>query len=464
MLKENMVNLDKKQEIGQRLRSEFNDLKRTIPSISKDMNYPEEKIKQFINGDYDTESFIKFLIDFGNTYPVDISDLLLTNSDTENGILFFSLEKSKKSSRVFSRKNRNEEFTPYYEYRDTAKSNLCYFYPEWIEQLRFVEDNDPCNPDVVYNEGHLLHQYGLFVGPVNYYYELKGKKYCVEMNTGDSSYISPYIKHSFASRSKNEIAYIIAVTNGGLVKRNHKEFINFGKEFLNNSVLPIESKKDTIFTIIRTALSNELLSEEDVDRELNQIGNKKLKDFYDFNEIDINDLINLSKIIKIDPGDLLIQEHETKDGVINKFYNEKDSRIYPDKNNPTYKIFRTVITNKVYNLKGFLLNSLVKSSSFDFAISFSLNLYMINFGKSDVTINWMYKDKQHSKIIRPFDSLYLEPHIKFYITSESKDNHLFIVTTGTSITMDTKKELSFFKEPLRTITDKDQWFNGKKDE
>ena len=82
-----------------------------------------------------------------------------------------------KSRRIFERKDKNHQLSPYYEYRDTAKSNLSNFYPEWISQIRYVSNPDPNNPDVIYNKGHFLHQLNLFVGPVNYYYEINGKKF-----------------------------------------------------------------------------------------------------------------------------------------------------------------------------------------------------------------------------------------------------------------------------------------------
>ena len=49
-------------------------------------------------------------------------------------------------------------------------SRLGPFRPEWIKELRHVEDNDPHNPDVQFNNGHLMMQTTLFVGPVNFYY------------------------------------------------------------------------------------------------------------------------------------------------------------------------------------------------------------------------------------------------------------------------------------------------------
>ena len=65
----------------------------------------------------------------------------------------------------------------------------------------------------------------LFLGPVNFYYELNGKKFCVEANAGDSNFISPFVKHSFTSRDGDAdagIPAIVAVTYGGHMRGIHR--------------------------------------------------------------------------------------------------------------------------------------------------------------------------------------------------------------------------------------------------
>ena len=97
-------------------------------------------------------------------------------------------------------------------------SRLAPYRPEWIEELRVVDDNDPYNPDVTYNNGHLLFQSTFFIGPVNFYYsDADGTKQCAVMNTGDSNWIASFVPHSFTSRDKNQTALIIACTYGAQI-------------------------------------------------------------------------------------------------------------------------------------------------------------------------------------------------------------------------------------------------------
>ena len=117
---------DKKQS-SLRLKSEFNDLKRTADSVAKELNYNISEINNFLSGKYDLKYYLDFLIKFCDFYPVNMSNLIIYKKDTKNGILFFNVKDSIKSTRIFKRKNKEGKLTSYYEYRDTAKSNLSNF-------------------------------------------------------------------------------------------------------------------------------------------------------------------------------------------------------------------------------------------------------------------------------------------------------------------------------------------------
>ena len=173
--------------IGNRLLAEANDLKRTIDSISKEICVDISKFENVIDGYASFEEAVELATQFSQNYPVSLGDLIIDLPDHVDGVLIMRAEESKKSARVFKRKDSLQKYTDYYEYRDTATSNISPFKPEWIKELRYVDNPDPENPDVAYNNGHFLHQMTAFIGPVNFYWEIDGKKYSSEMNTGDSN-------------------------------------------------------------------------------------------------------------------------------------------------------------------------------------------------------------------------------------------------------------------------------------
>lgn len=446
-----------KKQTALRLRSEFNDLKRTSKSIARELHFPQKQIDAIFNGKYSTDIFFKFISKAIDFYPINLSDIIIENKDTKMGLLIFKNSVSKKSARIFKRKNKFGKLTDYYEYRDTAKSNQCFFYPEWISQIRFVNDSDPYNPDVVYNNGHFLHQINLFVGPVNFYYEINGKKFCKKMNTGDSSYISPYVKHSFTTRDKKKLAYIVAVTTGSNFKRNQKEIRKFGKEFIQEQIVPIKSSLKFFKNVVKEATKNELLTSTEINK-LYKILKNKLISEEKFGEITLNELIKASDILKVPVNELLLDQDKDQD-VVNKFKTENDFYFYPSKIKNYYKIFRLASSSKYKKLKAFVIE--VKNRINQKSFKFSSNLYLINFGTTNCIINWKYSGRNYSKILNPNDSLYIEPYINFGFKNQNENSFIYLVTSETCSSNELKREISSIQNAERIISDKSQWFKGK---
>ena len=152
------------KRIGARVFSEANDLKRTPEALAIDLNWELADIIKVISGEADTKMGSKLLFEMANHYPISLRDIWVEPDDTDNGVVVVSGDQSAATSRVFNRLNENGELTPYYEYRDTAMSRLAPYRPEWIRELRYVADSNPENPDVAFNNGHVLHQLTFFIG------------------------------------------------------------------------------------------------------------------------------------------------------------------------------------------------------------------------------------------------------------------------------------------------------------
>ena len=185
----------------------LNDLKRRPEDAAKELGVSLEEILSVIKGEKElSHDIIKRAAEI---WSVNISDFYLIHDDSPNGVKIMRAEESQKSSRVMDRGG-----STYYEYRDTAMSSISLFRPEWIEELCIVDDNEPNNPTVQWNDGHFMHQFTYFIGDVNYYWEESdGRKKVAVMNTGDSMYGTPFRPHTFATRkgaSKNGL--ILALT------------------------------------------------------------------------------------------------------------------------------------------------------------------------------------------------------------------------------------------------------------
>ncbi|CAJ1404013.1 unnamed protein product [Effrenium voratum] len=197
--------------MGACLLSEANDLKRPLPIVAKELNVSLDLLECFLTGNLEVSDALDIMRKMSEVYAVPLNDLWLDADDTTSGLRLFTTEAAESSSRILDRKDRTGQRTPYYEYRDAAMSRCSQFRPEWIKAPPEVNSGDPCDPDVQMNNGHLMMQTTLFIGPVDFYYtDRHGKVHRREMNTGDSNYISPFVPHSFTARADAPEAIIIA--------------------------------------------------------------------------------------------------------------------------------------------------------------------------------------------------------------------------------------------------------------
>lgn len=444
--------------IGKRILSEANDLKRTIKLLSKEININEKLIKKIIDGDCSIEESYEVLKKMGSFYPIDISDLYLLEDDCSNGVKIMRSEESEKTSRIYNRINKDNKKTPYYEYRDTAMSKLGPFKPEWIKQLRSVRDSDPYNPDVAYNNGHLLHQITFFVGPVNFYWEVNGKKYCKEMNTGDSNYITPFWPHSFTTRDSNQDAYILAITFGGDVSTAQKELYALGNKASNYSIEYRNHNKATR-QLIKQHMINENLTIEHIvnlakDQSM-QIDFKKLMN--QKGKISLKKLGMIAILLNIELDNLIIPIYKPEDEVVVQLSNDNKKYLFPDENNPSYNINRLARTSKMPNIKGFSIE--VLSNKPEKNLITSLHTYLCNYGNSDIDIFWKDQGSSYKDKINKFDSVYLQPFVDHGFSCENGDGKLFLVRVLGKMNLSAQKEFSYMANVERAYNETKCWFD-----
>ena len=182
-----------------KFRKILNDLKRRPEDAAKDLKISVKKINNILSNKSKLD--FKTISHAVKIWPVNYGDFFSFNDDAKLGFKIMRFSESEKSKRIMKRGGK-----PYYLYRDTIMSKLSPFRPELITELAVVKDNNPNNSVIKYNNGHFLHQFTYFIGPVNFYYIEKNKKKVAKMNTGDSMYISPYVCHSFTTRKNKKYA------------------------------------------------------------------------------------------------------------------------------------------------------------------------------------------------------------------------------------------------------------------
>jgi methylphosphonate synthase len=399
------ANIEYLKAIGSRILGEANDLKRTPEALAADLGRSLDDVQAIIEGRADIEAARALLFAMADRYPISISDIWVDADDTDRGVRIMRADDSARSARVFQRRDRSGGDSDYYDYRDTAMSRTAPFKPEWIRELRVVGDADPNNPDVAYNNGHFLHQTTFFIGPVNFYWELGGKKHCVELDTGDSNYITPFVPHSFTSRDPNNLGLIIAVTYTGQVGPALRDFMMIGAEAATHAAGDLRTA-DIFYTRLRRHMDAESLDSEALVERLEEAGLcfKRSRAMLapdaapTFEEIKV-----LAACLSIRPADLMVTGMDQKEAVIVRRRGEVTNRPFPSSNRPAYRIAELARSRQQPYLKGFDITVLDQTGA---TMQHGLHQYVFNYGDTPVRIGWNASD---TATLAPGDSAYVQP-------------------------------------------------------
>jgi methylphosphonate synthase len=396
--------------LGARLLSEANDLKRTAEALASEMGLPLDYLESAIAGALQPDEYRSLFQAVAARYPIAFGRLWMEPGDTQAGVLHLTVEDACASSRIFSRKDRAGNLTPYYEYRDSAMSRSAPFRPEWIRELRVVGDADPGNPDVAYNKGHFLHQTTFFVGPVNFYWEVGGRKRGAELTTGDSNYITPFWPHSFTSRDPDQLALIIAVTYGGEVARGREELARLGAASLPALTLEMRNEAAAHAALLNRHLVNEAMPRARfVDRcVLAGLAAERVEALLDGRALPANgETAAMAEVLAVTPRDLLAPTRRADEEVIILRHADAEVYPYPGPQNQAYEITRLARSRQQPYLKSFILRTLPGRRGAELTVL--LHQFLYNFGGEPVRLTARHRDAEREIVLAPGDSAYVLP-------------------------------------------------------
>tara|TARA_B110000438_G_scaffold271317_1_gene289102 strand:+ start:1232 stop:2545 length:1314 start_codon:yes stop_codon:yes gene_type:complete len=426
----------------------LNDIKRRPQDAAIDLGISLSKINKYLDG--------SILIPFDlvqkcvKLWSINYNDFFSIEDDSTHGYKYMSSDESNKTARIMERKNR-----PYYLYKDTAYSRISPFKPEWIEELLIVDNNDPSNNEVVYNNGHFLHQFTYFIGDVNFYYIEDGVKKIAVMNTGDSMYISPYIPHSFATRknSNNINGIILALTYADKLDHNCVDELNaIGKDLsqkykldLENKLSAFKSNLNYFLNVNSTTL--EYLSDKLELEEINKI--MESNNYPNYNIIEL-----IAKELEINIRDLLPIFNDSKVSI--KKYNQCNFWYFPNKKNPLYKFINLAGVKKLPVSKAFELVVNNPNFSEESSIFTPTHQYLYNIGNEECQIR-INGNKNFT--LFPNDSIYLKPNINHCF--KGANVKLLVLRTGGKVSGDPLYHFSHVEKNQinRLIDDTKPWFN-----
>jgi len=347
---------------------------------------------------------------------------------------------------------------PYYEYRDTAMSSVSLFRPEWIEELCVVDDNDPNNTAVQWNNGHFQHQVTYFIGDVNFYYiGENGEKKVAIMNTGDSNSQTPFRPHSFATRKNaKKNGLILALTYGNqLAADAQQELSAIGEELGMPYWLDFTSRKKAFGALLNFHRKCASLSFEEITKRTG-IDKQKLIQFEDGLEIPSHEtIITLAKSMNVNSRDLLPSD-TIEDKMIIQHHSESPSWYYPE-STKAYKIVELSHSRNLPFSKAFEF-SILKNNDDEFDLQVGLHQYIYNVGDENVQLNWQIKNSVKHDQLKPGDSAYIKPNV---IHNFRGGGRLMVLRIAGRIAGDAQRELSHLEQhdANRVISETSMWFD-----
>ncbi len=427
-----------------KFRKILNDLKRRPEDAAKDLKISKKKINNILSNKSKINfQIIKKAVDI---WPVNFGDFFSFVDDTHFDFKIMRAAQSNSSQRIMSRGGN-----PYYLYKDTIMSKLSPFRPELITELTIVKDNRPENPLVKFNNGHFLHQFTYFIGPVNFYYIKNNKKIVARMNTGDSMYISPYVPHSFTTRKnkQNELGKIFTLTYTDKIDNETlNELSALGYDIAKKYKLNLKNEKISFWSNLENILKNSSLT-------LNEFKRKSLIDLSKLkknkNIPNEKSLKKISKFLNIHIRDLL-PPNNTVEVKIQKYQDNK-KWFYPSNKKKDYLFNELTNIPQLPNSRGYevtLKNDKTKTSF----LEVPSHQYIYNLGMTK--INFTIDNK--NGYLNPQDSMYIKPNKKHCFFKKGK---LLILRLGGRISGDSLYQMSMISEKnlKRTIQDYKPWFS-----
>ena len=447
------------RRMGADLRSLLNDLKRSDVAAASELGIELEQLRDALAGlrPLPPETVARALA----TWPLNERDLYPIQDDCQEGIILMTGADSEASRRVFQRGGAD-----YYEYRDTAMSRLAMFRPEWIRMLCVVDDDDPHNPAVQWNNGHLLHQFTYFVGEINYYSEWRGTRSCAWVDTGDSVWGVPFARHSFTTRDPARRAFILALTYGsGLVGDAQKELSALGPEVAASYALPCTDGVETEAALLGQHIENTALTLE-VLADTARVEEGRLGEVLaGRSRLDPDERRRLAAALRIREAELMAMGSDTQGGIALLRAGEAISWNYPSRAAADYRIVRLAGSALHSWTRGLQIEVLARREAGRAAapLHTGLHQYLYCLGPGLGEITWRYGGRESEAVLSPGDSLYVKPFVPLRLSRlDDRPLTVLMLRIAGRVRLEAMAELgSMAPEGLARVVDEDrQWYDA----
>lgn len=390
------------------LRGILNDLKRNEAVAARELGVDPGVLERVLAGQAPVPA--ELIERAVRTWPVNERDFFPLHDDAPGGVIVMRAAESAASARVLQRGG-----VDYYEYRDTAMSRVSSIRPEWIAMLQVVDDADPDNPLVRWNNGHFLYQFTYFVGEVNYYYAWGGKRSCVPMRTGDSVFGLPYARHSFAARRKDAPALILALTYGGKLGGDAQhELSTLGPDAAEAALLPLGDARRTLAAKLRELMANGSLSAERLAAQSGLAPERLAALLHAAADASGAETEALARALRVPARELepRLLEPDVRDGVRVVRAAEAPVWPFPSAERPAYEVRELAGSRVTPYARSIELRALPHAAQDAPELEVGLHQYGYVVGTSPVLLRWRRPDGTAAeRLLEPDDSFFVKPFV-----------------------------------------------------
>lgn len=444
------------------LRAVLNDLKRNEDVAARELGVDPGLLERALAGDGPVPpDLIEKAV---RVWPVNERDFFPLHDDAPTGVLVMRAAESERSARVLGRGGAD-----YYEYRDTAMSRVSSIRPEWIRMLQVVDDDDPHNPLVRWNNGHFLYQFTYFIGEVNYYYEWAGRKHCARMTTGDSVFGLPFARHSFAARRQDEPALILALTYGGRLSGDAQHELGaLGEDAIARSLLPVDGARATLAAKLRELLANASMSPEQLARQSGLNAARVDALLRGADDPASHEMQALASALGVPVREIeaRLVSADVEDGVRIVRASEARTWPYPNARDAAYEIRALAGSRITPYTRSVELRVLPGAASTDHELDVGLHQFGYVLGSSPVLLRWrgpngtLLAEKLHEG-----DSFFVKPFVRHAFCAAERhdagDARVLLLRAGGKLAGDAAVEASLIGAPAlrRVVAEAAMWYD-----
>jgi len=421
------------------LQGALNDLKRDRATAARELNVGPSILDAALGGDWDAATQIRALM--VERWPISERDLAVLVDDTAQGIRVCRASEALASARILERGG-----APYYEYRDTAMSELSPVRPEWIRMLASTRALNPEDPSLRWNSGHALHQLTYFCGPVDFYFEVGGHRMGHAMAEGDSAFIPSFVPHTFATRDLAAEPHILAVTFHGRVHGDVREALSL----LEPSTLTEELDR-TSHASFGTRLSHfardACLAVEAMAPAIGITQERLATLISDADAPTPAEVVGLANALGVSVTDLAPRNSGAPAGVILRRAAEHDALPFPLAGRPAYKVRGLARAAATAHARGMeLVAPAADAAATPPTLRTGLHQYGYVLGHAPTNLTWTSGGMEQTTTLAPGDSFYMKPWTTHWFAGQGDDARVLLFRAPGAVVPEVMEELGHLEK------------------